>query len=57
VWLPTYGHGPWADLRAVDDQNKQIWRRLRFTVKELADFHPFAQNLGAVHCIKKYLDR
>ena len=57
VWLPTYGHGPWSDLRAVDDQNKEIWRRLRFTVKELADFHPFAQNLGAVHCIKKYLDR
>jgi hypothetical protein len=32
------------------------------TVKErraalLGDFHPFAQNLGAVHCIKKYLAR
>jgi len=23
----------------------------------IADFHPFAINLGAAHCIKKYLSR
>ncbi|BAZ14744.1 hypothetical protein NIES4071_65880 [Calothrix sp. NIES-4071] len=57
VWLPTYGHGAWADLAAVDAENKRIWEGLGFEVHELADFHPFAQNLGSVHCIKKYLER
>jgi hypothetical protein len=57
VWLPTYGHGPWADLRATDDANKQVWEQLGFTVHQLADFHVFAQSLGSVHCIKKYLAR
>jgi hypothetical protein len=57
VWLPTYGHGDWEDLAAIDAENKRIWESLDFVVHELADFHPFAQNLGSVHCIKKYLDR
>jgi hypothetical protein len=57
VWLPTYGHGPWADLRATDEANKQAWEQLGFTVHQLADFHVFAQSLGSVHCIKKYLAR
>ena len=57
VWLPTYGHEPWPELAATDDANKEIWERLGFTVHQLADFHSFAQNLGAVHCIKKYLAR
>jgi hypothetical protein len=57
VWLPTYGHGDWADLAVIDRKNKQIWESLGFQVMELTDFHPFAQNLGAVHCITKYLKR
>lgn len=57
VWLPTYGHGDWADLSAVDDENKRIWEDLGFEVQQLADFNPFAQNLGSIHCIKKYLER
>lgn len=57
VWLPTYGHGDWADLAIIDAKNKEIWQKLGFAVTELADFHPFAQNLGSVHCIKKYLKR
>ena len=57
VWLPTYGHDPWADLAATDAANKRIWEELGFEVHQLADFNPFAQNLGAVHCIKKYLER
>jgi hypothetical protein len=32
-------------------------RRWAFAVSMLTDFHPFAENLGAVHCIKKYLRR
>jgi hypothetical protein len=57
VWLPTYGYGDWQDLAATDEENKRVWRELGFTVHQLADFHVFAQNLGAVHCIKKYLAR
>jgi hypothetical protein len=57
VWLPTYGHGAWSNLKAIDKANKRIWQKLGFNVTELADFHPFAQNLGSVHCIKKYLER
>ncbi len=57
VWLPTYGHGPWEDLQATDDANRAIWEELGFEVVQLGDFHPFAQNLGALHCIKKYLAR
>ncbi|NJM70264.1 MAG: hypothetical protein HC862_08545 [Scytonema sp. RU_4_4] len=57
VWLPTYGHGDWADLASIDAENKRIWEELGFVVHQLTDFHPFAQNLGSVHCIKKYLER
>jgi hypothetical protein len=57
VWLPTYGHGAWPELRATDDAHQQLWRGLGFEVHQLSDFHPFAENLGAVHCIKKYLAR
>ena len=53
-----------ADLRrtarrstcaATDERNAEIWEGLGFDVDALGDFHPFAINLGAVHCIKKYL--
>ena len=57
VWLPTYGHGPWEALGATDEANKEIWEGLGFEVVQLGDFHYFAQNLGALHCIKKYLRR
>ncbi len=57
VWLPTYGHGAWSDLEVTDEANREIWEDLGFTVHQLADFNVFAQNLGSVHCIKKYLAR
>lgn len=57
VWLPSYGHGAWPELSATDLENKSIWEQLGFSVHMLGDFHPFAQNLGAVHCISKYLRR
>lgn len=57
VWLPTYGHGDWSDLDATDQANAALWRALGFEVTLLGNFHPFAQALGAVHCIKKYLER
>ena len=57
VWMPTYGHGSWPELSATDDVNAEIWESLGFEVRRLGDFHPFAENLGALHCIKKFLAR
>ncbi len=57
VYLPTYGHGVWPELAATDHRTAQIFEGLGYRVHRLADFHPFAENLGAVHCIKKYLAR
>jgi hypothetical protein len=57
VWIPTYGYGPWSKLAATDEANKRIWERMGFEVRQLGDFHPLASNLGALHCIKKYLNR
>jgi len=41
----------------TDRRNAEIWEGLGYEVVGLADFHPFASNLGAAHCIKKYLAR
>ncbi len=57
VYLPTYGYGAWDELALTDQRNAEIWRDLGFDPQPLKDFHPFAENLGAVHCIKKYLAR
>lgn len=57
VFLPTYGHGAFPELEATDAANENLWRSLGYDVVRLGDFHAFAVNLGAVHCIKKYLDR
>jgi len=57
VILPTYGHGAWEHLDAVDRANAELWRSLGYEVAELADCHPLAEALGSVHCIKKYLGR
>jgi hypothetical protein len=57
VYLPTFGHGPNADLKPIDAEMKSIWEGLGFTVHLLGDFNPFAERQGVVHCIKKYLSR
>lgn len=57
VWLPTYGYGQWTNLSDTDDANADIWKSLGYEVRQLGDFHPFAENLGALHCIAKYLGR
>jgi hypothetical protein len=58
VYVPTYAHGPFAGtLAATDRRNAEIWESLGYDVAALGDFHPFAINLGAAHCIKKYLAR
>ena len=57
VYLPTFGHGPNADLAAIDEWTARFWSARGFTVHALADFNPFAERQGVVHCIKKYLER
>lgn len=57
VWLPTYGHGDWRALEATDRLNEEIWRQLGFETHMMTDFHPFAMNLGALHCMAKCLLR
>lgn len=57
IWLPSYGFGNWTALNITDKLNVEIWESLGFKATLLDDFHPFAENLGAVHCIKKYLSR
>lgn len=57
VWLPTYGHGAWQHLAVTDAANQAVWEGLGFTVHALANYHAFAQRLGAVHCIAKDLAR
>ena len=57
VWLPAYGFGAWPELEATDAANVAAWEDIGFEATLLTDFHPFAENLGAVHCIKKYLGR
>lgn len=57
VYMPTFGHGPRAALKVIDQEMKRLWTNLGFTVHELGDFNPFAERQGVVHCIKKYLKR
>jgi hypothetical protein len=57
VWLPSYGYGNFKELAATDRANREIWEGLGFTVHMLTDFHPYAHDLGAAHCIKKFLAR
>jgi hypothetical protein len=57
VYLPTFGHGNYADLAPVDEAMKSLWTQQEFTVHALADFNKFARRQGVVHCIKKYLER
>lgn len=57
VYLPTFGHGVRQDLSLVDDHMKSLWEDHGFTVHMLADFNAFAERLGVVHCIKKFLKR
>ncbi len=57
VYLPTFGYGSYADLKAIDAEMKSIWEALGFTVHLLGDFNKFAERQGVVHCIKKYLTR
>ena len=57
VWLPTYESEEHPGLEPTDRANVEIWQGLGFEVHLLADFHSFARNLGAAHCLAKCLGR
>ncbi len=57
VWLPTYCSDEHAELETTDRANCEIWQGLGFETHQLGDFHPFAANLGAAHCMTKCLQR
>jgi len=57
VWLPTYCNQDHSDLEITDRVNMEIWQRLGFAPIALGDFHHFAQNLGAAHCLAKCVAR
>jgi hypothetical protein len=57
VWMPEYAVTPWEILAPVDAANRALWERLGFEVRGLGDFHAFAEDFGAAHCITKYLGR
>lgn len=57
VWLPQYGFGAWPELEATDAANARIWRELGFEVILAGDFLPLADQLGALNCVSKILER
>jgi hypothetical protein len=57
IWMPSYGFGDWKYLSATDEANKAVWESLEFEVITIDDIHPFAEHSGALHCIKKVLQR
>ncbi|WP_296702749.1 hypothetical protein [Algoriphagus sp.] len=57
VYLPTFGHGEYLSLSALDDQMKKLWEKYGFNVHQLGDFNSFAKRQGVVHCISKYIKR
>lgn len=57
VWLPQYGYGGWPELRATDEANAALWRQLGFEVVPAGDFLPLADQLGALNCVSKILER
>jgi hypothetical protein len=57
VWLPQYGFGAWPELKVTDDANAALWRELGFDVIAAGDFLPLADQLGALNCVSKILER
>jgi hypothetical protein len=57
VWLPQYGAGAWPELCATDAANAEIWRGLGFEVVAVPDLLPLADQLGALNCVSKILER
>ncbi len=57
IYLPQFGFNEKIKLSKLDQHMANLWESLGFTVHLLGDFNAFAERLGVVHCIKKYLNR
>lgn len=58
VWIPSFHFGYDESLEAFDEINKKLWESLQFEVTLIqANFHKFAQNRGALHCLTNELKR
>jgi hypothetical protein len=57
VWLPQYGFAAWPELKVTDDANAALWRELGFDIIPAGDFLPLADQLGALNCVSKILER
>lgn len=57
AYLPTFGHGNYQSLSALDNHMKTMWEGFGYTVHQLGDFNSFAKRQGVVHCISKYISR
>jgi hypothetical protein len=57
VSLPTYSHGDFAGLSAVEGEHARIWRESGYAVPQLGSFMRSQGIPGVLHWIKKYLVR
>lgn len=59
VWLPQFAHGSSRHQgQAFDKALREIWEDMGFRVLFIeANFHPFCQRLGALHCLTNELLR
>ena len=57
VWLPSFGFDPWCELKATDAMNRAIWESLGYEVTMMPNCHELAENMGVLHCLKKFLNR
>ncbi len=63
VWLPKLSINRefgihQKHLKRIEKENQKMWEALEFSVQFIeADFHPFLNSLGALHCMTKELAR
>ena len=57
VWLPSFASETWPEIQAIDDTNAAIWAMLGYSVIRIPGLMPLAENLGALHCMAKVVER
>ena len=57
VWLPCFASKAWPELQSIDDTNAAIWALLGYSVTRIPGLMSLAENLGALHCMAKVIER
>ena len=57
VWLPCFASEHWPELQEIDNANAAIWALLGYSVIRIPGLMPLAENLGALHCMAKVVER